>query len=79
MRTGTHGGANWNWGVLDVNDPKSARSVEHATLAVLMDIREELRAISRRLDCHDTLSIPRILRRISANTHKPRRRKKATA
>lgn len=74
MRTGTHGGANWNWSTL-TDDKTHARSTDHAQLAVLMDIREELRAISSRLDCHETLSIPRILRRISANTHKPKRRR----
>jgi hypothetical protein len=44
-------------------------------IAVLMDIREELRAIRARLDCQSTLGIPRQLERIARNTAKPRKRK----
>ena len=49
-----------------------------ATLATLMDIRDELKRINQRLDCHETLAIPRILHRISHNTAKPRKRKPRT-
>lgn len=48
-------------------------------MIVLMDIREELRAISGRLDCADTLAIPRILQRISRNTDKPRKKRTKTS
>lgn len=84
MQTGQHKAANWNWTVIDPVTPTQARSTEHAMLAVLMDIREELRVqteclrqLRDRANCHETLTIPRMLRRISANTHKPRRRKRA--
>lgn len=49
---------------------------EHASLAVLMDIREELQAINRRLNCSETLEIPRLLREIRRNTTKPRKKRK---
>lgn len=48
-------------------------------IAVLMDIRDELQAIRRRLDCYETLQIPRVLKRISANTAKPRKPKGASS
>jgi hypothetical protein len=51
-----------NWSVSD--DGKYAKSVEHAQLAVLMDIRDELKRVNVRLDCHETLRIPRYLRDI---------------
>lgn len=41
--------------------------------ALLMDIRDELKRINARLNCPDTLAIPKILRRIAAHT-KPRPR-----
>lgn len=49
---------------------------EQCTLAVLMDIRDELKRINTRLDCHETLSIPALLRRIKANTTRKRKAKK---
>ena len=39
-----------------------------AQLAVLMDIRDELQGIRRRLDCSETLSIPSLLNDIKKNT-----------
>ena len=42
---------------------------------VLMDIRDELKRINTRLDCHETLKIPRYLRRIATNTTKKRKKK----
>jgi hypothetical protein len=79
MRTGRHHLANKNWDVANSVHPASAKDVDHAILATLMDIREELRAITGRLDCSETLLIPALLRRISANTHKPKRRRKKVA
>jgi hypothetical protein len=76
MRTGQHQLANSTWVVAQRLEPDKAQSIDHAILAMLMDIREELRAITGRLDCSETLSIPALLRRISANTHKPKRRLK---
>jgi hypothetical protein len=48
-------------------------------LAVLMDIRDELQSINATLTCTETQSIPRVLRRISANTHESKRLRKAAA
>lgn len=64
------------WRVLS-DDGKQARSVEHAQLAVLMDIRRELKRINVRLDCGETLRIPRYLRRIANNTARKKRKKSA--
>jgi hypothetical protein len=75
MRTGSHEAANWNWSVL-ASDKTVARSAEHALLAVLMDIREELRGLTERLDCHEFVAIPRTLRRVAANTARPKKQKK---
>lgn len=50
-------------------------SVDHAILAVLMDLRDELKQINRTLQCYETQRIPRYLKRISANTAKPRKPK----
>lgn len=59
--------ADWQ---INMADAHTAASTNDALLAVLMDLRDELKAINRRLDCPDTCAIPRILRRISANTAK---------
>lgn len=75
MRTGNHQHANSNWVVASKDNPGSARTTEHAVLATLMDIREELRGITARLDCHETLSIPRLLREIKRNTTKRKRKR----
>lgn len=56
--------------------PEGSLSYDAAQLAVLMDIRDELQAIRARLDCYETRAIPRYLRRISANTAKPRKKKR---
>lgn len=52
--------------------------------ALLMDLRDELKAMNRqltaisdRLDCPETLSIPRTLKRIARNTAKPRKKENA--
>lgn len=50
---------------------------EQAQLGVLMDIRDELKEINnslRVLRCPSFIAVPRILRRISANTYKPKRK-----
>ena len=49
---------------------------EALNAAVLMDIRDELQKVNRRLDCHETLAIPRYLSRIARNTVKPKRKRK---
>lgn len=66
---------NWNWIVSD--DGKFARSVEHAQLAVLMDIRDELQAVNRLLGCH---RVPRALDDLNSlgqwARRKPKRKKR---
>jgi hypothetical protein len=58
-----------------------------ATLGVLMDIRDELEKLNRVFKCSNFISIPRVLKcsnfisiprvlRISANTAKPRKKKR---
>lgn len=79
MRTGAHHHANGVWEVAHPTQPERARSGDHAILAVLMDIREELRAISGRLDCMDFLQIPSVLREIRINTRKRKYVRKAKA
>jgi len=51
---------------------------EDAVLGVLMDIRDELHGIQARLNCHDTLCIPTILRDIRMNTTKPPKKRRKT-
>lgn len=48
---------------------------DQAQLAVLMDIRRELKRMNRLLHCPNFTGIPATLRRISRNTAKPRKRK----
>lgn len=45
-------------------------------IAVLMDIRDELRTLNRLLHCPNTIRIPRILDAIALNTRKTRKKKK---
>jgi hypothetical protein len=42
--------------------------------ALLMDIRDELKRINSRLDCRETQLIPRYLKRIAANTARPKKK-----
>lgn len=43
-------------------------SIDVATLAVLMDIRQELRDLNRRLGCDNFTAMPRVLKQVRANT-----------
>lgn len=66
----------WDWGVKPGDNGNY--SYDQAQLAVLMDIRDELKIIKQRLsalECPNFLAIPRTLKRISANTAKPRKPK----
>lgn len=74
-----HRKKNMNWYVADDNGElyhSNGDWVAFASLAVLMDLRDELQAMRRRLDCHETLSIPHLLREIRANTAKPKHKPK---
>lgn len=46
-----------------------------AQLAVLMDIRDEMKRLNEVLHCHNFLNMPSKLERIARNTSKPKRRK----
>lgn len=50
-------------------------SFDQAQLAVLMDIREQLKILNAIIGCPNFTAIPQILRRISGNTAKPRPKK----
>lgn len=69
-----------DWGVRTAEGkPHCADNVHEATLAVLMDLRDELKRINVRLDCHETLAIPRLLRTIASNTKRKKRSRKPKA
>lgn len=71
-----HKDTDWN---LPAGTPGHGWESIHA--ALLMDIRDELKIVSRKLsalECPNFTRIPTVLRRISANTHKTRRRRKTT-
>jgi hypothetical protein len=52
-------------------------SVSAGTLAILQDIRDELKTLNRTLACPNFLAIPHTLRRIQASVNRipPRKRK----
>lgn len=64
-----HKDTNWNL-------PDRVETWEQAQVALLMDIRSELKALNSTLSCYNFLRIPRVLDSIRKNTVKPRRRKK---
>lgn len=59
----------WNLGT---DDPPT---LGYATLAVMMDIRDELKSLNNLLQCPNFIGIPRALKAIRANTAKPRVKK----
>jgi len=67
---------NSDWYTTDQSGRVLDRVYEGAILATLMDIRDELQAIRRRLDCRSTLEIPVLLQAIDRNTRKPRKRRR---
>ena len=64
---------NANWIVADLEG--AVPTWDHAQVAVLMDIRDELQDLNRLLHCDGFCEIPRSLDRIRLNTAKPRKRK----
>ena len=63
-----------NWRVAD--DAGNVASWDQAQVAVLMDIRDELKALNQQmriLSCPNFLQIPHTLKRISRNTAKKRK------
>lgn len=63
-----HKDTEWN-----LND--KVNTWEEIGIAVLLDIRDELKGIRSRLDCYETLTIPRLLSTIAKNTQRKRKRK----
>ncbi len=66
-----------NWDVPTRSENGTSFTWEHVAIHVLMDIRAELQKLNRVFACPNFQAVPRILRRISANTSKPKRRRKA--
>lgn len=63
----------WDWGLSpDVNGKYDFPA---AQLAVLMDIRDELKSLNVVLHCHNFLDIPHKLERIKRNTTRKRKPK----
>ena len=57
---------NENWRVLQNSDCRyDPDSVQRA---ILLDIREELRTLTRLLNCKNFIEVPAILRRVAVNT-----------
>ena len=48
-------------------------SWESTKTALLMDIRDELKRLNRRINCEDFIAIPRTLQKIQLNTQKKRK------
>ena len=46
---------------------------ESTHAALMMDIRDELRRLNRRINCEDFIAIPRTLWKIQLNTQKKRK------
>lgn len=53
----------------------TATTWENVQVAVLLDIRDELKRLNSLLYCHNTTAIPQILRRIQKNTTKPKKKR----
>lgn len=52
----------------------SVTTWEQASVAVLMDIRDELKALNRTMQCRNTQMIPQYLRDIRRNTTKRKKK-----
>lgn len=65
-------GPNVEWTVID--EQNNVETWERAGIAVLMDIRRELRALNRLLACQNFMTFPSTLRAIEKNTMKPKRK-----
>ena len=73
----SHKKANLDWDV--TNDKGTVTTWEQVGIAVLMDIRQELRDLNRLLRCPNFLSIPAKLETIGRNTRKPKPNRKVRA
>ena len=69
-----HRNANWTLSGSDSPlDEREPQSWEQVSIAVLMDIREELQRLNSLLHCHNFLEFPRVLRQIRRNTTKKKK------
>lgn len=66
---------NANWNVV-TDEGVCFERYDYSTLAVLMDIRDELQALNAVLHCHNFLRIPSVLDQVVRNTKKPARKRK---
>jgi len=58
-----------------IKDDDGFVTYDGAQLAVLQDIRDELKKLNQLLHCPNAVAIPTILRQIQRNTANPRKRK----
>lgn len=63
-----HKDANWNL-------PDKLTDWKECELAVLMDIRDEMKKLNRLFECPNFLAIPATLREIKRNTARPRKKR----
>lgn len=68
-----HKDANWNLSGVGP-DERSVKTWEEAGIAVLMDIRDELKRLNATLHCQNFLAIPWTLKGIERNTTRKKRR-----
>lgn len=61
---------------LPVNERGNLSSWDLVPIAVLMDIRDELKKLNRVFECPNFIALPRKLDAIAKNTKKPIRKKK---
>lgn len=66
-----------NWTICSDTDGPQI-SFDGAQLAVLMDLRDELKLLNRLLRCENFLAIPKILRDLERNTRKRKKLKIVT-
>lgn len=64
----------WDWNLITTADGRSAASWDQAQLAILMDIRDQLRTLNALLRCPNFLNIPTSLRQIERNTKRKKKR-----
>ena len=63
-----------DWQVLNERGDWYQGSYAGASLAVLMDVRDELRKLNAVFACPNFLAVPSVLRGVEKNTRKPRRK-----
>lgn len=76
MRTGTHNKTNRDWLNHVVKNATDGYPNDIAILAVLMDIRQELRSIGEILGCPNFREIPQTLKGIRRKLPNPKRSNK---